>query len=249
MTRKQQVAEAFAAAAATYDSAAVAQARTADRLVELAAGLNLPARPTVLEVGCGTGLLTRRLLPRLGGDWLVTDISPAMVETAAAVIGRDKAQFRIMDGECPDAPPGLFDLIVSNLVVQWFGDLGRAVNRLRARLAPGGTLLLSTLGAGSFAQWTDAHSRLGLRAGTPAYPDAERLRGQLPSSARVLTETVTVRHDDARAFLQALKRIGAGTPAPGHTPLPPGALRRVMRAMGAPVDIDYVIHYAIIPAE
>lgn len=258
MTRKQTVADAFAAAAGTYDSAALAQAKAADRLVELVGGVPLPAHPTVLEVGCGTGLLTRRLLPRIGGDWLVTDLSPAMVAAAKTAIGADmtlrtcggdKAQFRVMDAEHPDAPVGLFDLIVSNLAAQWFTDMGRAVNQLRACLAPGGTLVFSTLGAGSFVQWHDAHAALGLSAGTPRYPDAAALAAQLPAGARVLTETVDVRHDDAHAFVTALKRIGAGTPAAGHQPLSPGALRKVLRAMGAPVTITYVLHYALIPAE
>lgn len=249
MTRKQKVADAFAAAADTYDSAAEAQAKAADRLVELVGGLSLPTHPTVLEVGCGTGLLTRRLLPRIGGDWVITDLSPTMVEAAKATLGVDKAQYRVMDAEQPDTPVGLFDLIVSNLAAQWFGDLGRAVNRLRACLAPGGTLALSTLGAGSFAQWHQAHAALGLASGIPHYPDAAALAAQLPACARVLTETVEVRHDDAHAFVTALKRIGAGTPTAGHQPLSPGALRKVLRVMGAPVTITYVLHYALIPAE
>lgn len=249
MTRKQQVADAFAAAAGTYDSAARAQAEAADRMVELVAGLSLPDRSTVLEVGCGTGLLTRRLLPRVGGDWLVTDLSPAMVEAARATMGKDAAQFRVMDGENPDTPIGLFDLIVSNLAAQWFCDLGRAVNRLRACLAPGGTLVLSTLGAGSFAQWRAAHRQLGLSSGILPYPDAASLAALLPRDARILTQKFDVTHDDARDFAAALKRIGAGTPAPGHEPLSPGALRKVMRAMGAPVTITYVVHYVLISAE
>jgi malonyl-CoA O-methyltransferase len=249
MTRKQKVADAFAAAATTYDSAARAQAAAADRLVDLVAALPLPARPAVLEVGCGTGLLTRRLLPRIGGDWLVTDLSPAMVEAAKAAIGADKAQFRVMDGEQPDAPVGLFDLVVSNLAAQWFCDLGRAVNRLRACLAPGGTIVLSTLGAGSFDQWREAHRALGLSCGVPAYPDIDALTAQLPAASRIVTQTIDVRHDDAQDFARALKRIGAGTPAPGHAPLTAGALRKVMRAMGAPVTITYVIHFVQIAAE
>lgn len=249
MTRKQEVADAFAAAAATYDSAAEAQAKAADRLVELVSGLAVPPRPAVLEVGCGTGLLTRRLLPRIGGDWLVTDLSPAMVDAARAAIGADKAQFRVMDGEHPDVPLGLFDLIVSNMAAQWFADPGRALHQLHARLAPGGWLVLSTLGAGSFAQWRQAHDRLGLSCGTPAYPDAAEMAAHLPKGARLLTETIQVRHDDAQAFVTALKRIGAGTPAPGHAPLSAGAMRKVLRAMGAPVEISYVVHYALIPAE
>jgi len=257
MTRKQQVAKAFDAAASTYDSAAQVQARAADRMTELVAGLTLSAEPVVLEIGCGTGLLTRRLMPRVGGQWLVTDLSPAMVEAAKAALNAIEppcpaaatAHFRVMDGENPDTPLGLFDLIVSNLAAQWFGDLGRAVNRLRAGLTPGGWLVLSTLGAGSFSQWQDAHQALGLTSGIPAYPDADTLARQLPEGTRLVTETITVRHENAHAFIAALKRIGAGTPAPGYRPLSPGALRKVIRTMGAPVDIDYVLHYAFVPAE
>lgn len=249
MSRKQDVASAFTAAAATYDSAAQAQAKAADRMVELIGTLPLPKRSTVMEIGCGTGLLTRRLLPRLDGDWLVTDLSPAMVETAKATVGADKAQFRVMDGEHPDAPIGLFDLIVSNLAAQWFTDPVRAMHQLHARLAPGGWLVLSTLGRGSFAQWQAAHDALGLSSGTPDYLDGATLAAQLPKGSRLVTETIQVRHDDAHAFVRALKLIGAGTPAPGHAPLSAGAMRKVLRAMGAPVEISYVVHYALIPAE
>lgn len=249
MTRKKTVADAFAAAAATYETAAEAQTRAADRLTELVRGLKLPPSPTVLEVGCGTGLLTRRLLPALGGDWLVTDISPAMVEAARTAVPAPNARFRAMDAENPDTPAGLCDLVVSNLAAQWFGDLGRAVNRLLACLAPGGTLAFSTLGRGSFVEWRQAHERLTLACGTPVYPSAADLAALLPANARVLSEPVVVRYPDAHAFVDALKRIGAGTPAPGHRPLPPGALRRVIRAMGAPVAITYDILYVLATAD
>jgi len=51
MNRKKKVADSFAAATATYESAAEAQARAADLLVGLVDGLALPDKPTVLEVG------------------------------------------------------------------------------------------------------------------------------------------------------------------------------------------------------
>ena len=249
MNRKQQVADAFASATATYDSAAEAQALAADGLVALVRALAPPARPTVLEVGCGTGLLTRRLMPVVGGDWLVTDLSPAMVEAAKAAIGADKAHFRVMDAEHPDAPVGLFDLVVSNLAAQWFADLPRAVRRLRACLGSGGKLVFSTLGAASFAEWRQAHQGLGLACGVPAYPSAEELAALLPEGSTVTRQLVQVRHADAHAFLAALKRVGADTPAPGHRPLSAGALRRVMKAMGAPVAITYDLLFAVVAAE
>lgn len=240
MTRKERVAAAFSAAAATYDDAAEAQARAADLVARRVLSRPIPAAPRVLEVGCGTGLLTRRLRPIVGGDWLVTDIAPAMV--AAARASAPGAGFRVMDGEHPDVE-GPFDLIVSNLAAQWFQDLPAALSRLSGLLAPGGRLVLSTLGEGSLREWRDAHAAMGLACGTPAYPSRGQLAEWLPAgrATGVVAEAFAVRYADGRAFGAALKAIGAGTPKPGHRPLPPGALRRVLSVLGAPAAVTYEI--------
>lgn len=238
MNRKQKVIAAFSGAATGYDQAAEAQARAADVLVARVRQLALPSAPAVLEIGCGTGMLTRRLLPAIGGDWLVTDLSPAMVEAARAAIGADKARFRVMDGEQPDCADGAFDLIVSNLAAQWFADLPGAVARLAGCLKPGGKLALTTLGAGSFAEWRAAHHSLGVECGIPVYASAEALAARLPG-CRVESHPLAVAYADGRAFLSALKRIGAATPVEGHRPLSPGALRRAIKALGTPALITY----------
>jgi malonyl-CoA O-methyltransferase len=247
MTRKTRVQAAFAAAAATYDHAAEAQIRAADRLTELVLAQTLPSDPAVLEVGCGTGQLTRRLRPRIGGDWLITDLAPAMVEAARRVAS--EARFKVMDGEHPDVPPAAFDLIVSNLAVQWFLDLPAAVDRLAACLKPGGVLAFSTLAYGSLGEWRAAHARLGLEDGTPGFPSIEALRALLPPATRLSSQVFTIRHDDGADFLAALKAIGARVAADGHRPLSPGSLRKVIKAMGSPAEVSYHVVHAFLVAE
>ena len=67
-------------AAARYEAHARPSARAPGRGHRPA---DLPPRPRILEIGCGTGLLTRELARRLGpADWMLTDISPAMLEIA-----------------------------------------------------------------------------------------------------------------------------------------------------------------------
>lgn len=250
MTRKQRVTAAFSAAAGSYESAAQAQVIAADRLTALVLSEGLPAEPRVLEVGCGTGILTRRLLPAVGGHWLVTDISSAMVEAAQAAIADPRADFRVMDGESPDVA-GPFDLIVSNLAAQWFADLPQALARLAGLLAPGGRIAISTLGAGSLAEWRKAHASLGLACGTPPYPTFDELKAMLPAGgqASVVAEPFVVRYSDARAFVGALKGIGAGTPQAGHQPLTPGAMRRVLAVLGSPTSMTYDLMLAMFTAE
>ena len=240
MTDKQRIAAAFSAAVASYEAAAEAQDLAASRLTERVLALPRPSAPRVLEVGCGTGLLTRRLLPAIGGSWLITDIAPAMVDATRATLPTQSAEFRVMDGEHPDGiAPGGIDLVVSNLAAQWFADLPGALTALETCLAPGGRLLLTTLGWQSFGEWRLAHDHLGFGCGTPRYPTAAQL--QVASGAQVTADTFTVTYADGRAFLKALKAIGAGTPARGYRPLSPGAMKQVLAELGAPATITYEI--------
>jgi malonyl-CoA O-methyltransferase len=247
--RKQQVAASFSAAASTYDSQAEAQMRAADRLAELVQAelCHLPPATLVLEIGCGTGQLTRRLLARLGSDarMVATDISAAMTEAAAATITDPRVRFRVMDGEHPDCGEGGFHLVVSSLAAQWFLDLPTALERLSCCLAPGGRMMIATLGAGSFSEWRQAHEALGLVSGVPAYPDATALAAMLPTGGHgeARSEPFQQSYDDATGFLRALKAIGASTPRSGHRPLPAGSLRRIISSLGAPCSITYdIVH-------
>ena len=240
MTDKQRIAAAFSAAVASYEAAAEAQDLAATGLAERVAGLILPPNPRVLEVGCGTGLLTRRLLPKVGGHWLITDIAPAMVDATRTALPPGAAEFRVMDGERPEGiAPASLDLIVSNLAAQWFADLPAALIELESLLAPGGRLLLTTLGWRSFGEWRHAHDLLGLSCGTPRYPTAVQLH--VATGAKVDADCFTVRYEDGHGFVRALKAIGAGTPAPGYRRLSTGALRQVLAELGTPCTITYEI--------
>ncbi|KAF0223816.1 MAG: Biotin synthesis protein [Rhodospirillaceae bacterium] len=245
MTRKDQVAAAFSAATTTYEAAARAQAISADHLAAMVAALPRPPQTRVLEFGCGTGLLTRRLLPLIAGDWLITDLSAAMLESARQLAPRSR--FQVMDAEAPELAGQRFDLIVSNLAAQWFSDLGAAINRLTALLAPGGHLVFSTLGAQSFRQWREAHQSLGLPCGIPDFPSRAALQNILPA-ARIDEQLFTLAYENGRAFAAELKRIGAGTPAPGHRPLKVADMRTVLQRLGQPAAITYdVLHVVIGP--
>lgn len=210
-------------AASDYDRHARVQKIVAQRLADRIAGLNLPAAPRVLEIGCGTGFLTEALLAHgLGGEWLITDISPQMVERCRLRVGDGAGRrFAVLDGE-HGAVERQFDLICSSLAMQWFDDQPAAFARMGGWLAPGGHCLVTTLGAGSFAEWRAAHAIEGLQPGTPRFLTAQ----ELPAQA---TDHYLDQHDSALDFMRSLKAIGAQTAALPHRPLPTASLRRVMR--------------------
>jgi malonyl-ACP O-methyltransferase BioC/dethiobiotin synthase len=223
----------FGAAASRYEDHAAIQRITAERLASDIALLPLPPCPRILEIGCGTGLLTQALARRLGpADWTVTDISPAMLAAARrgpALPG--SARYQTLDGEHPDGLTGSYDLICSSLAVQWFADLNAGLARLAALLAPGGHLAVATLAAGTFREWQAAHRAAGLEAGTPSYPPARAIRPAMVNLAGgVRDERLIQNHPNGLHFLRGLKGIGATTPAAGRPPLGAAGLRRVLAA-------------------
>ncbi len=177
------VAASFEAAAADYDHRARLQHRVAqfffDWLTRQVGPLGLRHG---LEIGCGTGFLTRRLLAAWPGcHWQITDISPAMVDQCRQRLGPPvdsaRVRFDVADGQAVRARPRSLDLIASNLTFQWFSDLTASTSRLMPLLRPGGWLVYSTLGAGTFRS---AGELLGQTLHD--YPAAPDLFAQLTSA-------------------------------------------------------------------
>lgn len=222
LSRNQRVAGAFAARAQDYERSASLQAEIAEKLARLLPELE---RPKILEIGCGTGFLTRYLLDRYAdGNFLITDLAPEMVAQCRTRIkdaNERPCRFAMMDGEEPDCDAG-FDLIALSMTLQWFTDPLAGLRRLKGLLKPGGHLLFATTAPDCFPEWRGALDSCGLRHGMIAMPE---LPGVVEQEARY------VDYGSGVAFLKALRAIGATTPRSGYEPLPPGRLRAALRQL------------------
>ena len=111
-----------------------------------AAGVHTGAR--VLDVGCGTGSVTRAAARRAGsGSALGVDLSTAMVEVArerTARGGPPNATFVRADAQVHPFPEAGFDVVVSRAGAMFFGDPPAAFTNLARATAPGGRLALLT---------------------------------------------------------------------------------------------------------
>ncbi|GEP10800.1 methyltransferase domain-containing protein [Methylobacterium gnaphalii] len=232
---KQAVARAFDRAD-EYDGDARIQAVVADGLAATIAAAPLAPSPRTLEIGCGTGFLTRALRSRIPvGPMLATDIAPAMIARCRTRIGAAAdLHFAVMDAERPAMAPG-FDLIASSLAAQWFVDLPGTLAGLCALLRSGGLLAVTTLAAGTFREWDAAQEAVGRVSATPAYPTIDALRAMRFAACRteIRLEDVRETHEDGAAFLRALRAIGAQTPSDLTAARSPGQLRRALRAFDA----------------
>jgi 2-polyprenyl-6-hydroxyphenyl methylase / 3-demethylubiquinone-9 3-methyltransferase len=105
-------------------------------------GVRPLAGKSVLDVGCGAGLLCEPLA-RLGGKVTGVDAAP---ENIAVAKDHAAGQGLEIDYRCVDVAgmAGQFDLVTSMEVIEHVTDPSAFVAALAARLAPGGLMILST---------------------------------------------------------------------------------------------------------
>jgi tRNA (cmo5U34)-methyltransferase len=101
----------------------------------------LPDNPRrVLELGCGTGILTEMILDRFPGTEVAgIDLSPEMLHIASAKPALRGVKF--IEGDLRDAwPPGPYDAVVTSLCIHHVSPEERAgvVRRAHDVLSPGG---------------------------------------------------------------------------------------------------------------
>ncbi len=101
------------------------------------------ANPTVVDLGCGDGRLTRRLATALGARRVRgIDSSSAMIEAArAGARPGDRVDFTLGDLATFDEP-GAYDVLIANASLQWVGDHRGVLARWFRSLAPGGQLVV-----------------------------------------------------------------------------------------------------------
>lgn len=108
----------------------------------------LPVAPPgdVLEIACGTGLLTRRLRQRLAPDvrLVATDLSVAMLDYARRTVGEGRA-IEWQEADAANLPFGdeRFGAVVCAFGFMFVPDKVLALREARRVLAPGGILLFN----------------------------------------------------------------------------------------------------------
>ncbi len=232
--RKAEIGAAFGAAAERYDEGAAVQREVARHLAQMAARERIGSDAHILEIGCGTGLLTKEIRARWPGAHLVaTDLAPEMV-AATARTGL-AAQLFAMDGEAPAFDRPCFDLILSSLAFQWFDDLPGALTRLHGLLRPGGSLYFATMGAESFANWRTACDEAGALPGIADYPALDQLQAMLApfADAFACDEHHALPINGGVALLRHFRNIGAIVPRPGYRRNSPASMRRSIELFDA----------------
>lgn len=126
-----------------------------DELLERA---DLHPGQQVLDVACGTGLVTFPAADAVapGGEVTATDLSDGMIKRAEAIAeerGIRNVMFERMDAEKLDLPDDTFDVALCSLGLMYVPDPEKALREMHRVLAPRGRVVASVWGARTNCGW------------------------------------------------------------------------------------------------
>lgn len=201
----------FDRAAGRYDEVAVLQAEVGRRLVGRLEGIRLdPA--AILDLGAGTGRCSAALAARYPAAWLAAlDFAPAMLARARArvpalaAVGGDVEALPLADAS--------FDLVLSNLTLQWCDDPEATFAGLLRVVRPGGLLLFTTFGPDTLgelrAAWGAADGHNHVNAFFDMHDIGDALLRAGWGDPVMDGERLTVTYREAAGLLADLKTMGA----------------------------------------
>ncbi|MAO64739.1 MAG: hypothetical protein CL666_07040 [Balneola sp.] len=210
----------FGIAASVYHEEAEIQRKVADGLISSLLPWKgiLPEGP-ILEIGCGTGFLTRQLLEHFPDkEFLISDASSEMLQFNKETLAKDgllegrKVRFEVLDAQQFDPAQESFAMVISNFTPHWFKDTALALEQLSESLLPGGLLLTSFPGNESFGQWYESCLELGLPHTANPLPNVEEVVVKLsmgPMQIDYYENDLYQEFEHSLDFFRHLKRIGA----------------------------------------
>ncbi|MGE8541919.1 MAG: methyltransferase domain-containing protein, partial [Acinetobacter sp.] len=148
MIQKSQVAQRFAKAHQSYDAHALVQKQIYQHLMQLMQQ-HLPAKQLgkALEVGCGSGGLTRELLLNFQINQLFLNDLYSEVQQHISASEYPETQMNWLIGDIEAQPlPQHLDLALSSSALQWINDLNALLQRIHQVLNPQAYLCFSTFG-------------------------------------------------------------------------------------------------------
>lgn len=150
---KTTVQNRFGRSAITYHQEAHIQRELAARLA--VATQSFKPLKNILEVGCGTGFLTKAMLTiHSPATYHLNDLAPEMMAQTARILKEWNIHTTSMltgDAETIEFPKAL-DAIVSSSTIQWFSQPARFFEKSAMALCQGGLLAVGTFGQLNFKE-------------------------------------------------------------------------------------------------
>jgi len=219
-----KVRRAFSGATSQYDTHAELQREIGRRLLAHLEFTKLEPL-SILDIGCGTGFFTRLLSDKYKKSRVfATDLSESMVlHTQQAQPRRwpwqNKQQGAVSDAVALPFKDASFDLVASNLALQWVPDAEAMMREMRRVLKPNGLVLFSTFGRRTLNELKQTLAQVNPEHASSVlpFPDVMSLGnslGKMAVEAPVTDADIfTLTYPDTMALVRELKGIGASSSA------------------------------------
>lgn len=219
----EAVAGSFARAAVGYQASAHVQADIVKCLLD---GFPITSAERVMDLGCGTGYVSQHLLQ---GDipvaqMLHVDLALPMLESARRYLQKDLPEARWLAADAEQLPlaAGCIDLVISSLMLQWCFRSDQVLREIARVLAPGGKVLLATLGPDTLSELKAAWRTLDTYVHVNHFKSVSTVIRDVENAGLVVRQVTgrkhIIRYAAVMPLLKDLKNIGAHNMNRGRQP-------------------------------
>lgn len=207
---KQDVARSFSQAAPTYDQVAALQRSVAEHLL---AKIPDQAFTSILDLGCGTGVVSAQLAQRFAASTVFgLDIAEGMLEYARSQFSQPALHWCCADAESLPLQDNSVDLVFSSLAVQWCADFQQLCNEVIRVLKPGGFCVLATLGPNTLHELRSAWQQVDGYVHVNRFIDSAAVTGAALKAGfgcEFWQQDIVMRYSELRQLTAELKALGA----------------------------------------
>jgi len=224
---QHRVRRAFDRAAESYDEIALLQNEVCSRLLEKLEIVKISPQ-LILDAGTGTGSAIPGLYSLYKKSQLIAlDLSENMLVKAARHGNFLRSPYCVCaDIENLPFENETFDLIFSNLSMQWCNDLDAALLEARRVLKPGGLFVFTTFGPDTLKELKQSWKAIDSDNHVNQFIDMHDVGDALLADGFVEpvmeAEMMTVTYDSVDDLMHDLKAIGANVTAQSKKPLSAG---------------------------
>jgi len=205
---KDLIKQRFAKSLDTYEVQADVQFHIAEVLAEKAQSYLPKVCSSLLEVGCGTGFLSRHLLSRVNVKQLylndLVDLSSYLDQIVGSIEFDTAVYFQAGDAECIEFPSQL-QAVVSASTLQWLVDLPAFLVKVNKSLLPEGYFIFNTFGP---ANLLELKTIMGVGIDYPCENELTTMLGEHFNVLEKWEETHVKTFESPRAILRHLKETG-----------------------------------------
>lgn len=223
---KQRIARQFGRAAEQYNQAAEVQLPIANDALKLLQ----PGGKNLLDIGCGTGRITRKLTEYAQQVWAV-DLAEGMCQFARQQTDKP-VNWLVGDAEALPLADKSMDAVFSSMALQWCEPVSSALEQIHRVLKPGGHAVLALLSEGALSELNQCWSKVDQQRHVNVYDSHDALLDQarnLGFNVEGMQKNYLTYHQDTRQLLGSIKAIGANvvTENANHAPMSKTMLKQL----------------------